>query len=280
VQQSGWAVSITRTVVAGDYAVVGDYSDPDVYSISGAAYLYKRVGSSWSLIEPKIKANDVQLSAEFGSALHIFGDSILIGAPQHTDSEYKQGAAYLYTDFQSLDTGIDVDKWAIYATILFGLSRGGGGVIVLPGGGGGPVDPEPFRQWTNMSAAKRDVYLALMITDLAGLIDDAEGKQEVKKIATSLRRKAAQKLPEVNAQRRQGETILKRAPSRKKKSAARASSGRVCAWKPAASLHMGLRRVHEGAAPGRSSRDRRGGEGNSPCEGAPLLVGVPLQIAR
>ena len=219
VKQFGWAVSITTTV-AGAYAVVGDHADPDLYAISGAAYLYKRVGSSWSLVEPKIKADDAKLFAEFGRAVHIFGDSILIGAPSHTDSEYAQGVAYLYNDFQSLDVGIDADKWAVYAVILFGLIGGGGGVIVLPGGGGGPVDPEPFRQWMKMSAAKRDVYLALMINDLAGLIDDAEGKQEVKKIATGLRRKAAQKLPEVKAQGQRNHAE-KRAPSRKKKTATR-----------------------------------------------------------
>jgi hypothetical protein len=200
VKAFGCAVSMTTTV-AGAYAVVGDRADFDGGPISGAAYLYKRVGSSWSLVEPKIQADDAQPYAEFGGSVYIFGDSILIGAQYHTDSEYSQGVAYLYTDFQSLDAAIDIDKWAIYATILFGLVGGGGGVIVLPGGGGGPVDPEPFRQWMNMSAAKRDVYLALMVGDLAGLIDDAEGKQEVKKIAMSLRRKAAQKLPELKAQR-------------------------------------------------------------------------------
>jgi FG-GAP repeat len=195
----GWAVSITTTVF-GDYAVVTDPSDFDGGAISGAAYLFKRVGpGAWSMVEPKITATDSGVSAEFGDSVYIGGDAILIGAPHHTDTVYAQGVAYVYTGFLELDTAFDVDKWKIYAVILFGLTAGGGGVIVLPGGGGGPVDPEPFRAWISMSPAKRDVYLALMIRDIASLIDDKEAKTEVQKAATSLRKRAAAKLPELKA---------------------------------------------------------------------------------
>jgi hypothetical protein len=86
----GWAVSMMTTVLAGAYAVVGDVADPDVEIASGGAYLYKRVGSSWSLVEPKIKADDAQSSANFGSTVHIFGDSITL--PSSDGQHFSRGA--------------------------------------------------------------------------------------------------------------------------------------------------------------------------------------------
>ena len=192
----GRAVSVTNTIL-GAYAVVGDPADYEGSVISGAAYLYKRVGTLWSLIEPKIKADDSKVNAEFGCAVHISGDSILIGASSHTDSVYAQGVAYVITGFTALDSSIDVDKWAIYAVILFGIIGDGGGVIVLPGGGGGPIDPEPYRQWITMTPAKRDVYLSLMIRDMASLVDDERARKQIKDAATALRKLAVEKLPEM-----------------------------------------------------------------------------------
>ena len=202
VKSFGWSVSMITTTRFENYAIVGDRSDFDAGPISGAAYLFKRTGATWSRIEPKITAGDAALGDEFGWSVSISGDSILIGAPEHTDTEPHQGAAYVYTDFLDLDvSGIDVDKWQIYAIILFGIMGGGGGKIFLPGSGPVPVDPEPFRVWMNLSPSKRDVYIGLMLRDIANLIDDEEGKQQVKKVGTSLRRKAAQKLNKLKARK-------------------------------------------------------------------------------
>jgi hypothetical protein len=57
VKRFGWSVAIS-----GDHALVGDPSDDDTAPGSGAAYLYKRTGSSWVISGPKLTASDAALS--------------------------------------------------------------------------------------------------------------------------------------------------------------------------------------------------------------------------
>jgi hypothetical protein len=47
-------------------------------AISGAASLFKRRGSNWSMIKPEITADDAKPLAEFGTSFSISRDSILI----------------------------------------------------------------------------------------------------------------------------------------------------------------------------------------------------------
>ena len=82
--------------------------------------------------------------------------------------------------------GIDPEKYAIYAKILFGIVGGGGGVVWLPGSGPTPVDPEPFKVWTALPRAKRDALLGVALSELAILVDDKASRQRIRSAALAL----------------------------------------------------------------------------------------------
>src|SRR5215204_6004009 len=72
-----------QVAISGEWAVVSSQFDDDVVSQSGACYLYRRVGSTWTEFQ-KIKAADVATSgpagAQFGCAVAIEGQRVVIGA--------------------------------------------------------------------------------------------------------------------------------------------------------------------------------------------------------
>jgi hypothetical protein len=82
--------------VSGDTIVAGAYQYSfGAYKFSGAAYVYKWNGSSWDLntilIDPNPETND-----QFGSAVAIDGNTIIVGNMRHDGSGTNSGAAYLY----------------------------------------------------------------------------------------------------------------------------------------------------------------------------------------
>ncbi|ACB73667.1 FG-GAP repeat protein [Opitutus terrae] len=82
--------------VDGDTLVVGaPFDDPDGYA-SGAAYVYGRSGTSWQLravLRPADPAEDKQ----FGHAVAIDNDVIVVGAFLDSDYALYSGAAYVFT---------------------------------------------------------------------------------------------------------------------------------------------------------------------------------------
>ncbi len=80
--------------VSGDTAVVGAMrADPNGNSDQGAAYVYTRSGTNWSL-QAKLLANDGDEDDNFGKSVAINGDTIIIGA---FGVNSNQGAAYVFT---------------------------------------------------------------------------------------------------------------------------------------------------------------------------------------
>jgi hypothetical protein len=83
--------------IIGDSAIIGA-NDNDS---KGAAYIFTRNGTSWSQ-EVKLTASDGESGDEFGCAVSISGDSVIVGA-QSDDDENKgivnSGSAYIYTKF-------------------------------------------------------------------------------------------------------------------------------------------------------------------------------------
>ncbi|MFK7948125.1 MAG: T9SS type A sorting domain-containing protein [Saprospiraceae bacterium] len=90
----------------GDYIVVGARSAdsaPNVYS--GAAYVFKRDASigaaTWSEVK-KLIANDADDNDEFGYAVGVSGDNIIIGAVRESENENgdstmnRAGSAYIF----------------------------------------------------------------------------------------------------------------------------------------------------------------------------------------
>ncbi len=82
--------------ISGSYAVVGN-PDHDVNgSNSGAAYIFKKENDIWNL-QIKILPQDGGINDRFGSAVSIYGTTVLIGAEgDSTNNLENSGSAYIY----------------------------------------------------------------------------------------------------------------------------------------------------------------------------------------
>ncbi|WP_375559722.1 BspA family leucine-rich repeat surface protein [Bernardetia sp. OM2101] len=81
--------------ISGDYAIVGAYGEDTGGSFAGAAYVFKRNGSTWTQ-EAKIQASDVQTLSIFGWAVSISGDYAIVGAHGSDGATADAGAAYIF----------------------------------------------------------------------------------------------------------------------------------------------------------------------------------------
>jgi hypothetical protein len=81
--------------ISGDYAVVGAYDDDDRGTNSGSAYIFKRVGTTWSQ-QAKLTASDGAAIDNFGYSVSISGDYAIIGAYRDDDKGADSGSAYIF----------------------------------------------------------------------------------------------------------------------------------------------------------------------------------------
>ncbi len=83
--------------IAGDLLVVGArYDAPDK---TGAAYVFARNqggADNWGQVA-KLTASDIAVDDEFGLAVSIDGDLVVVGAPRHDDIASLTGAAYIFS---------------------------------------------------------------------------------------------------------------------------------------------------------------------------------------
>ena len=86
----GFSVSIS-----GDYAVIGAPSQDEKGSGAGAAYVFKRTGTSWAQ-EDKLLASDGVIDDLFGRSVSIWGDYIVVGALEDDDNGSSSGSAYVF----------------------------------------------------------------------------------------------------------------------------------------------------------------------------------------
>jgi alpha-tubulin suppressor-like RCC1 family protein len=86
----GWSVSIS-----GDYAIVGAKYEDDGGPNAGAAYIFKRNGTSWSQ-EAKLTASDAYDNDQFGHSVSISGDYAIVGAWYEDDGGADAGATYIF----------------------------------------------------------------------------------------------------------------------------------------------------------------------------------------
>ena len=101
----GHAVSIEREV-----AVIGSPGDDDAGSSSGSAYIFVRNGTEWKQ-QVKLAPADLQRSDAFGSAVLVYRNTIIVGAPKHTHSGVRfTGAAYVFE--RNGDTWVQETKLA------------------------------------------------------------------------------------------------------------------------------------------------------------------------
>ena len=88
--QLGFSVAISDDRVA-----VGAHLDDDAGSRSGAAYVFRFDGAEW-VEEAKLTASDAAALDEFGNAVSISGDTVVIGAHGDDDGGPQSGGAYVY----------------------------------------------------------------------------------------------------------------------------------------------------------------------------------------
>ena len=96
--QSGFSVSIS-----GDRAIVSSHGDDDNGSISGSAYIFRRVGTVWTQ-EAKLTASDGAAGDLFGLlSVSLSGDRAIVGALRDDDKGLNSGSAYIYAFNQPPD---------------------------------------------------------------------------------------------------------------------------------------------------------------------------------
>jgi len=81
--------------VNGDVIVVGAHHDDDAGTSSGAAYVYRHDGNTW-MEEQKLVASDAQAGAEFGCAVSVCREWIVVGAQRDDQGGESAGAAYVF----------------------------------------------------------------------------------------------------------------------------------------------------------------------------------------
>jgi len=80
--------------VDGDTAVVGA---PGSAVSAGAAYVFTRVGSTWTQQTKLTAGVDAAAGDELGAAVAVDGDTVIVGSPMDDDNGIDSGAVYVFT---------------------------------------------------------------------------------------------------------------------------------------------------------------------------------------
>jgi len=86
----GYYVAIDR-----DRAIIGAHQDDDLGLNSGSAYIFQRIGTSWSQ-EAKLTASDGAAGDSFGGGVSIDGIYCIAGATGDDDNGLSSGSAYVF----------------------------------------------------------------------------------------------------------------------------------------------------------------------------------------
>ena len=81
--------------ISGDYAIVGNYQEDAGGTSAGAAYVYKRDGTTWTQ-QAKLTASDAATNDYFGWGVSISGDYAIVGAYGEDTGGEGAGAAYIF----------------------------------------------------------------------------------------------------------------------------------------------------------------------------------------
>ncbi|MEC9375725.1 MAG: hypothetical protein VYA80_05060 [Pseudomonadota bacterium] len=83
--------------INGDYLVAGAFGDDAVGGNNrGSAYVFRRNNCTW-VEDAKLEPNKVNDNMNFGQAIAIQGDVIIVGAPGDDDLGDRAGAAYIFS---------------------------------------------------------------------------------------------------------------------------------------------------------------------------------------
>ena len=83
--------------VVGDTIVVGAHGDNDEGFQTGAAYVFRRNGTTWTE-EQKLKASDAAPDTAFGVSVALSGQTVAIGAPGESSGALSSGAVYVFVN--------------------------------------------------------------------------------------------------------------------------------------------------------------------------------------
>ena len=86
----GYSVSIS-----GDYAIVGAYAHDDAGANSGSAYIFVRVGQSWTE-QARLTDGDGEGDDQFGWSVSMSGNYAIVGANWDNDAGHNSGSAYIF----------------------------------------------------------------------------------------------------------------------------------------------------------------------------------------
>ena len=81
--------------LSGDVAVIGAYREDDLGTDSGAAYVFRRSGTTWTQ-EAKLKAADAAVGDNFGWRVAVDGDTAVIGSALDDAPGFNSGSAYVF----------------------------------------------------------------------------------------------------------------------------------------------------------------------------------------
>ena len=134
----GWSVAVD-----GDTAVIGAVrEDSDGFEDNGAAYIFTRSGGAWSF-QAKLLADDKARWDSFGNAVAVSGDTVAIGAPDHsTPTVPYAGVVYVFTrEGESWNQAVQLHALDMRYADSFGFSVDlEGNVAVI----GAPDKASPF----------------------------------------------------------------------------------------------------------------------------------------
>ncbi|MBN1296476.1 hypothetical protein JXA80_06825, partial [bacterium] len=88
--QFGYSVAI-----AGDYVIVGAFRDTEHGNQAGAAYIWKRVGTTWQYVQ-KLQPTIPEANSEFGNAVALTGDYAVVCAHRAQHLGNMTGAVYVF----------------------------------------------------------------------------------------------------------------------------------------------------------------------------------------
>ncbi len=82
------------TSLDGDNLVIGSRFDDDIGDDSGSVYVFSNNGTSWDE-QQRLIASDAEAFAEFGAAVSVSGDTLIVGAPR-TNASSGSGYVFLW----------------------------------------------------------------------------------------------------------------------------------------------------------------------------------------
>ena len=81
--------------ISGDTAIIGAYGNDDNGAHSGSAYIFKKIGETWTQTA-KLLASDGAANDYFGDSVSISGDIAIIGAYLDDNNGTDSGSAYIF----------------------------------------------------------------------------------------------------------------------------------------------------------------------------------------